>query len=373
MNSASSDLLNSIYAAPASPELWPSVLTKLGDALGLNACAIVHTDLNNQANSIYVSNGVDPDVERLYAAGYGAQDVYRPRFLRMRGRQGDLLMGDELCTPREMTHTAFYTDILHKADIRLWCAVATVHSDNVLENISLYHSWKKNAPSEQRLAQARVLTPHLNNALRLRAKLAHLAGLAHDLYAALDASDSAMILLDSLGQCCFLNKAARGMLDRRDGLTFSNNRISATDSREASKLLSVIRKASADTRRTDKESGTLRITRERGKPLHVRVVPFPGERLGHRSQFAAIALIGDPNQGITVPPQMLQTIYGLTPAEARLSVMLSKGQSMAEAAAANGVTDETVRSQLKSVFHKTGTRRQSELISLLVSLPGGMA
>ena len=116
------------------------------DLLGLSASAIVRTDLTCKANGIYLSHGVDPEVERLYAAGYGNQDVYRPRFLRMQGRQGELVMGDELCTVDEMKSTAFYQDILLKADVRLWCAVATVHGEGIIENISFYHRWKDEAP-----------------------------------------------------------------------------------------------------------------------------------------------------------------------------------------------------------------------------------
>jgi hypothetical protein len=35
-----------------------------------------------------------------------------------------------------------------------------------------------------------------------------------------------------------------------------------------------------------------------------------------------------------------------------------------------GVTDNTVRSQIKSIFSKTGVRRQSDLVRLLVSYSG---
>jgi DNA-binding CsgD family transcriptional regulator len=58
----------------------------------------------------------------------------------------------------------------------------------------------------------------------------------------------------------------------------------------------------------------------------------------------------------------LRNRFDLTPAEARLVVHLATGTSLKSSAKALGVTYETVRRQVKSVFHKTGTHRQSELV-----------
>ena len=58
----------------------------------------------------------------------------------------------------------------------------------------------------------------------------------------------------------------------------------------------------------------------------------------------------------------LQNRFDLTPAEVRLVVDLVTGTSLKSSAKALGVSYETVRRQLKSVFHKTGTHRQSELV-----------
>jgi DNA-binding CsgD family transcriptional regulator len=58
----------------------------------------------------------------------------------------------------------------------------------------------------------------------------------------------------------------------------------------------------------------------------------------------------------------LRDRFDLTPAEARLVVHLVTGTSLKSSARALGVGYETVRRQVKSVFHKTGTHRQSELV-----------
>jgi DNA-binding CsgD family transcriptional regulator len=67
-------------------------------------------------------------------------------------------------------------------------------------------------------------------------------------------------------------------------------------------------------------------------------------------------------------PQMafLKDKFGLKPAEARLVLRLVAGDSLGLSAAALGIGYETARTTLKSVFRKTRTRRQAELVILII-------
>jgi DNA-binding CsgD family transcriptional regulator len=62
----------------------------------------------------------------------------------------------------------------------------------------------------------------------------------------------------------------------------------------------------------------------------------------------------------------LQATFDLTPAEARLVLRLVAGDSLKSSAKALGIGYETARTTLKSVFHKTGTCRQVELVILVM-------
>jgi DNA-binding CsgD family transcriptional regulator len=55
----------------------------------------------------------------------------------------------------------------------------------------------------------------------------------------------------------------------------------------------------------------------------------------------------------------------LTPAEGRVAALIAQGIAPERAAERLGVSRETVRNQLRAVFAKTGTHRQSELVALL--------
>jgi DNA-binding CsgD family transcriptional regulator len=73
----------------------------------------------------------------------------------------------------------------------------------------------------------------------------------------------------------------------------------------------------------------------------------------------------------TADPIFIGSMFDLTPAEAKLAVALLDGGELKGIAAAQHVSLETVRAQLKSIFLKTQTHRQSDLIALLMRATAG--
>ena len=88
---------------------------------------------------------------------------------------------------------------------------------------------------------------------------------------------------------------------------------------------------------------------------------------------APFARIG-PTLGVLLVPQRPRPTaadyaarYQLTPAEARLACDLVDGRSLAEAAAARGISITTARTHLKHLFWKTETSSQRALVALLLT------
>ena len=72
--------------------------------------------------------------------------------------------------------------------------------------------------------------------------------------------------------------------------------------------------------------------------------------------------------------KLLRSHFGLTQAEARLALHLVAGETLRCAAVKLSISYETARSQLKSIFKKTRTHRQAELvIVVLTALPGRLS
>lgn len=64
-------------------------------------------------------------------------------------------------------------------------------------------------------------------------------------------------------------------------------------------------------------------------------------------------------------PQTLQRMFGLTGAETQLALRLAQGDAPLEIARSWRLSRTTIRSQLASLFAKTETKRQAELVALL--------
>jgi DNA-binding CsgD family transcriptional regulator len=64
-------------------------------------------------------------------------------------------------------------------------------------------------------------------------------------------------------------------------------------------------------------------------------------------------------------PRTLQCLFGLTAAETQLAVELARGHNLLDIARTRRLSRTTIRSQLASLFVKTQTRRQVELVALL--------
>lgn len=68
------------------------------------------------------------------------------------------------------------------------------------------------------------------------------------------------------------------------------------------------------------------------------------------------------------PAAILAKAFRLTPSEAKLASIIARGAAPETAARELNISRETVRNQLKSVFAKTGTHRQGELVALLLQV-----
>ncbi len=68
------------------------------------------------------------------------------------------------------------------------------------------------------------------------------------------------------------------------------------------------------------------------------------------------------------PAALLAKTFALTPSEAKLASIIARGAGPDTAAAELKISRETARNQLKSIFAKTSTHRQGELVALLLQV-----
>lgn len=184
---------------------------------------------------------------------------------------------------------------------------------------------------------------------------------ARALSGALERLPLGVMLVDGAHRVLAANRTAQRVLVEQDGLGLRADALSAFDADEQVQLAEHIAVATE----TDNgiEGGIVRISRPSGRrALELAITPVPGESF-------ALVYVFDHAEAATPDPRTLGTLYGLSAAEQRLAAMLADGLSLDRIADACGVTLNTARDRLKNVFAKTGTRRQAELVRLVMASP----
>jgi DNA-binding CsgD family transcriptional regulator len=186
---------------------------------------------------------------------------------------------------------------------------------------------------------------------------------------ALDRLSHAMLLLDAKGRVTFANGRAEQILRERDGLTLDHGELRAAGPADTAILRQMVAGAVATSRGTDTSSGgILSLGRPSGRRrLRVVVAPVAVNRGFFGADSAgAVVFVTDPER-VAVPDEgTLRGLFGLTSAEAALTCLVAQGVTLDEAAARLGLRIETVRTRLKTIFEKTDTHRQVDLVRMVL-------
>jgi DNA-binding CsgD family transcriptional regulator len=168
-----------------------------------------------------------------------------------------------------------------------------------------------------------------------------------------------------------MNRIARAVVAERDGLLATRDGLRAGRLDESTALEKAILQA-VSTSNGDgfAAGGAVLVSRRARSPLQIQISPIRNSVVQTSQPIAAVAFVTDPLRRQRPAQEVLRALYGLTPAECRVALLLGDGHAPGKIAGMVGVTDNTVRSQIKSIFSKTGVKRQGELIRLLLSNSG---
>ncbi|WP_050462214.1 helix-turn-helix transcriptional regulator [Herbaspirillum autotrophicum] len=178
------------------------------------------------------------------------------------------------------------------------------------------------------------------------------------------------VWVNAEGRIVAINQQASAILALADGLLVRQDKLRAVHPDDMEKLSRAVQMATAPQGRQGQWFGIRR--RKQSVPLLVSVIPatMPQALDPLSGGPFALLILQDPRRQTLPQATQLQLIFRLTPAETRLVEALLDNETIESYALKMNVSRNTVRTHLASLFAKTGTRRQAELLrALLTSQP----
>lgn len=181
--------------------------------------------------------------------------------------------------------------------------------------------------------------------------------------ASLEIIGDGVILLDSNAQISLVSKSAHIILAKMtEVITISDNQLCFADT-SSQKLLNVaLEKVRAQDVAISVNEVLVIVRPGLNRPLILSLF-FLSTSAGEEPRLMLV--FRDPDMEPTPQWQIFARYFSLTAQEARLTLALADGLSINEYSKSFCMSPHTARTHLKSVFTKTATRRQSDLLRLI--------
>jgi DNA-binding CsgD family transcriptional regulator/PAS domain-containing protein len=362
-----SELIWSIYDTALDPGAWPVMLNRLADVLSAQ-CSFIGSHNSSTNAAAMTAPRIDPHYLSSFTEYWVGRD-----FIWKGGAKlpvGTVMVREMIISRSEFCRTDLYNEWCKPP--RLEAAIATnlVVEGSISTVIAAYRPYAKGDFDATETSFFAALIPHLQRAVQLQLRLAGHDGLPESSAEILNRLRQGVLLVDGEARVIFANRAAESILRAGRGLFLGRDGLQAEIRAETPRLRRIIADCVAPCHRA---GGRLRLSREDSIPLTVLAVP-------HRARFTwmdvarprAILFVTDPEATVDLRRQWLGEDFELTPAEAAVTAEVLEADGLQAAAVRLGISLATARTHLAHVFDKTGTRRQAQLVRLLLQRQPGV-
>jgi len=344
------------YDAIAAPQLWTGALDNLAHSLGAQACQILPHVISQRSIGVVRSTRAWRINELWQRNLDWVTDVYVTRGAPYVRQGFPAVIQSQLFTDEEIRHSRFHQEITRPVGCLHWaCGIFQVE-----DRIWCLPFFRGNEP----------FTPDVLEPIgEVAGRMARIIGIAEKVSRAeaenevltLDSAGCAAMLIDKYGRVTRINRRAEDLLCSEFGIR--NGRLWTA----ASASLERLDRFMAEIEQAKSTAGPLPapvIMARRGTPwLLIEAMPVTSASNDIFEGCRAILVVSDLTRPSITDAALLSVVFGLTSAEARLAAAICEGHDLNAAATTFGVSRQTVRSQLKAVFAKTGSRRQAELVA----------
>lgn len=376
-----SNLIGVIYTGATDPSRWSEdILPAISAYMEMPQCLIFTTLHTPQTGGYMFDHGFDRSDLDLYLNKYQKEDVWIQAALE-KGLlfEGNVITGEDLVPRPQLLgskiYKEFYSKRPHLGQMLGGNIFGFDSANSMPAACTLMRSLDAPVFNEDDRKRMRLILPHISRSLGVMQRIQTAELAVATTLSALDRLPSGILLLNSAGAVAYANRAAERMLEEGDGLRLRKLMKSpgfgdlVADSVECSEA---IRRAISvtldrDPYGTPHFSKCVLVPRTSGFASYT----LQFSALANHNEFgafAAIVFIADGAQELEIDPLLLQSAYGLTPAEARVAISLLDCSSAKEVADALGTSPHTVRTQIAHIYYKLGVDTRVRLVKLLLGL-----
>lgn len=380
-----SRVIGDIYAAVDGPEGFTPVVSSVRQLLNGSGGVLLTPEADPATQGFAYVDHFNLELFARYPAEFLDRDVWLSEARRRQLLQpGKVLTNEMVISDEAFRALPIYHEVFVPNDgIRVCCGVVAGERDPLfpLVYLSIFRGVNSEPFGDEERRLVGLLTPHLAQALRLTRSLVAARQRAGESCQALHELACGVILLDGKGVVLFMNRAAEHLCSGARGLRVEGGRapgqcrvtcvLPAAQRALCALIGAAVEAAACAGRDLPRASACepLVVRGASGPPLLVSAVALPSEAGGFGVEATrAVLLLEDPT-GRKVPAErVLAGLFGLTPAESRVARALVEGLRPKAIAFDLAVSEHTVRTHIRALYRKTGTRGMSALIGLLASL-----
>lgn len=290
-------------------------------------------------------------------------DFQNPRLERKRlGERavGKIVVDEQLFDPHEQAEKQLFLDKLSNLGVQSFMGgLAPLDNEDAYLGIALHRSAQDKrlfTPAEQ--AQLQILLPHIGQAFRMWEQLNTPSPLEAILKAQADHFPFGIAICDARARLRWMNVTAEKLLPQTHGMSPLSPVLRGWSIQQTENLQRLVAGL-----KPDSATGYITLRNGTGTDVHIALKPFQESASG---ETYSLLILSSTNMVNDIPLEALQTLFGLTLAEARLTGHLASGGSLETYAQQQGIAVTTVRWHVKQILSKTESGRQAELVQKIL-------
>lgn len=357
-----------LLEAALDGERWGEALQALADACGGRSGQLIVLNDTGEIASHWLTNSPTNFMAEVEAFGL-ANPVINPRVrIGKHGAIGQLIADQDHVDAETRARHPIYAELFDAYDFAFNCQTVVDRKPDALVRASVSRT-KKQGPFDADAFKAfETLAPSVQAAVRLSSTLSSARRGA--VLKTLDALEIAAFLLNARGMLIDASKAGDALLEGGDLLRVRHGLLEASaddDQNDFAARIARALAASTDGILVQEPPFVVRSSSD-GTRVALDIQPLPLSRDSFGCGPAVLVAVSRQRPLFDDPLQRLRDAFRLTEAEAQVATDLALGMPLISIADRRGVSRTTIRSQIQSIYAKTGVHRQAELVAVVRSL-----